>query len=77
MRKTVGAKSMDPRETLAATDWMQGFQGKGNLKVRRSGSESAVSMWVGENAALVSRDTVTQTDLQPIFSFGSEQVLYL
>ena len=59
---------MDPRETLAATDWMQGFQGKGNLKVRRSGSESAVSMWVGENAALVSRDTVTQTDLQPIFS---------
>ena len=57
-----------PRETLAATDWMQGFQGKGNLKVRRSGSESAVSMWVGENAALVSRDTVTQTDLQPIFS---------
>ena len=23
---------------------------------------------VGENAALVSRDTVTQTDLQPIFS---------
>ena len=32
---------------------------------------------VGENAALVSRDTVTQTDLQPIFSFGSEQVLDL